>query len=66
MTRLHVEEILTILVQVLDDSREVLLGPLVKVGDGDTRGKDGVVRVLRGEVRGSFSGKILSVHVSTF
>ena len=60
MTRLHVEEILTILVQVLDDSREVLLGLLVKVGDGDTRGKDGVVRVLRCAVRGGLSSEVLA------
>lgn len=51
----------TIFVQVLDHSREVLLRLLVKVGDGDTGGEDGVVRMFSREVRSSLSGEVLRI-----
>src|SRR2546425_11135 len=49
----------TIVVQVCDDLGKVLLGLLVKVGDGNAGGKNGVVWVLGGEVCRSLGSKVL-------
>jgi hypothetical protein len=47
------------MVEVVDNGGECLLSLLVKVGDGDTRGEDGIVWVLGGEVGGGLSGEVL-------
>lgn len=52
------------MVQIADDSGEELLRLLVKVRDGDTGSKDGIVGVLSGKVRRSLCGEVLG-DVST-
>lgn len=47
------------MIQVTDDSGEVLLGLLMEVRDRDTRGENGIVRVLGGEVCSRFGSKVL-------
>ena len=49
----------TIVVQIRYNLGEALLGLFVEIGDGDTSGKNGVIRVLCCEVRGSLGSKVL-------
>jgi hypothetical protein len=51
----------TILIQVFDNLREVLLRLLVEVRDGDTRSEYSVVWMLGGEIGGCLSGEVLKV-----
>jgi hypothetical protein len=53
------QKALTVLVEVLDDSREIFLGLLMQVRDGDTGGENGIVWVSSGEVGSCLSGKML-------
>lgn len=50
--------------EIMHDSRENLLGLLVKVGDGDSSGKNSIIRVLGGKVSGSLSCEILWQPIS--
>lgn len=47
--------------EVVHDGGKLLLGLLVQVADGDTRGKNGIVRVLDREARGCLGGKVVQL-----
>lgn len=48
--------------EIMHDSRENLLGLLVKVGDGDSSSKNSIIRVLGGKVSGSLSCEIVELN----
>ena len=42
-----IKRVHTIVVEIFDDMREVLLGLFVEVGHSDTSGEDGIIRMRR-------------------
>ena len=53
------QKLLTVLVEVLDDSREIFLGLFMQVRDGDMGGENGIVGVSSGEVGSGLSSEVL-------